>query len=153
MLNSRGHAPTLLLVVIALMLSISVYFSFLTFEDTLIGKGIPIARASGDLSFQSAYVQDLSYWLVSSSYHFYPENQVTIENMIYRIKEQASLFGEHPILRSDFLGKLRNGEFMLNESSGNYHLHVSNVSTYAESGSTKMSRTFDVDVGFRPSRN
>ena len=153
MLNRKGHAPTLLLFVAALVLCIAAWFSFLTFNDGIKEKSSEIQAFSERLEFDRAYAESSVRGLVLSSAREAFESvrgdyEWRFDNALAGEVSRFSVLGN---LSGNALGLMRNHAYKLNKDGENYVFELDNVFTQTETGSNKAVQRFNVTLAFSPS--
>jgi hypothetical protein len=153
MLRRKGHVPTLLLFVVALVLCIAAWFSFLTFSDDIGQQSRQLQAFSDNVAFERTYADNAVRDLVASAareannggdsgYEIRFDSALTL---------RAGKFGTFREVRGNFLGLMRNKAYTLERDGAEYVFKMPGVFVQMESGVNKVTQRFDIEVRFLPS--
>ncbi len=153
MLNRKGHIPTLLLVVAALVLAVASLFSFISFKDSIRGMDDQFVSLIEETAYTQSYLPALSAWMLRDAYIDAHTGTVapSVEEVSRALVQRAEAFDGNTKLNSDFFGKIRSAEFQIVLSDSTYALHISNVSIFSHSGINELTRTYSFSVSYTPS--
>jgi hypothetical protein len=153
MLDRKGHIPTLLLVVAALVLAVASLFSFISFKDSIRGMDDQFVSLIEKTSYTQAYLPALSAWLLRDAYFDAYTGTVapSVEEVSRTLVQRAEAFDGSTQLNSDFFGKIRSEDFQIVLLNSTYTLHISNVSIFSHSGINELTRTYSFSVSYTPS--
>lgn len=153
MLKRKGHTPTLLLFVVALVLCIAAWFSFLTFSDDIGQQSKEFQTFSDNVAFERTYADNAVRDLVTSA----AREAVLGGDSGYEMRFASALaarvdrFGTFREVHGNFLGLMRNKAYTLERDGADYVFKMPGVFVQMESGVNKVIKRFDIEVRFLPS--
>jgi hypothetical protein len=153
MLNRKGHVPTLLLFVVALVLCIAAWFSFLTFSDDIGQQSRELQAFSDNVAFERTYSDNAVRDLVVSA----AREAASEEGAGYETRFASALavrverFGALREIQGNALGLMRNKAYTLEQDGTEYVFKMPGVFVQMGSGVNKIVQRFDIEVRFLPS--
>jgi hypothetical protein len=153
MLNRRGHVPTLLLFVVALVLCIAAWFSFLTFSDDIGEQSRELQAFSDNVAFERTYADSAVENLVLGAAR---EAAVGGESgyearFADALAVRVERFGTFREVHGNALGLIRNKAYTLEQEGDEYVFRLPGIFVQMESGVNKIVQRFDMEIRFSPS--
>jgi hypothetical protein len=132
MLNKRGDMPTVLIFVMALVLSVAALFSFATFKNDAQRESIELAQMQRAIDFNYQYVLKSSELMAGIAIK---EGSNDLRQTFINIAKQRDiqLYGS-----GNFFGKVESGDFMFNRLGSGYALDIKDLVIFAESTQGKL---------------
>jgi|SRR3989344_5414568 len=141
-MNRKGHTPTLLLFVTALILIVFALFSFASFNGKFEGGSGSVSKTISDVVFFENYMVK--------------ESKIVGEGIISKIDDKSKgKFAELIISRSypvsetkDFYDKISKGNFKFETKEGGYIFEMNNVVIESSEGANKFRRVININLEF-----
>ena len=146
----KGHIPTLLLVVYALVLAIAAWVTFLNLNGSFDERHDALAQLSANATAQSTYVRALAPRLVERALARAPQTAgVDFETRFKAsFRDAAVQVDEVSSAPTNLFEKIHNNEYDFFSEQGVYTLTVWDINLVVKSGVSEITRTFDVVVKF-----
>jgi len=145
-MNKRGHLPTVLLLVTALILVGVVAFSFATFKGGVEDESKGLHLLVSTLNFQEEYVRISFKDMVEDSLEKAKgqENfELAFNNSLENIADER-----RDVYFGNFFGKIVNKQYVVNKEGGVYVLQVSDVFVRSFVDKNEIKRNFDLSLRF-----
>lgn len=151
MLNRRGHLPTWLLLIEGLALMIVAWYSFFQMGEGLNSQAADIEDMNARLRLDDSSVGPMVLLIVGDSLR-----QIGGDDVLAKFNssfEQTStrIYGESG-LSGNLFELIKNHEYVVNGSAGNYVLGLKGVYVRSKSGGNEATRRFDLRVEFNDSQ-
>lgn len=147
MLNRKGHIPTAMLLIVAIILIIAAWFSFVNVEREISGRSDGVSEAVKNISSDYDYVNELFLRSIEDSIEdsrgagFEIVFNETFFERIERIESVSEVSG-------NFFGKIRNRDYRFYRDQGVYFLEVDDVFVQSSSGANEMRIDFNLSARF-----
>ncbi len=147
-MNKKADAPTLLIVIIAMLLSSSLLFAFITSNKQLTQTSDSLGSSSVTIELFKEYTEEQSKLILKEAINSCQSCQPT------ELKEKISEISieRNPEIPNtgNYFGKLRNLEFSLQNSDNKYLLNIENVFVKSQNENAEVTSTFDICMHFDP---
>lgn len=145
-MNRRAHTPTILIFIGALLLCGIALYTLISTNTTLTGTMDQSDRLLFLLSGQEAFIRAAFNQAINEALESSWSGDVNTfkQNFANAIAKRDY----HLADSGNFFGKIRNGEYTLEQQDGVYILQVSDVFVSAHTGSYEARRTFNLEARF-----
>lgn len=152
MLRRKGHTPTLLLFVVALVLCIAAWFSFLTFSDDIGQQSRELQAFADNVAFERTYADNaVRYLVVSAAREAAVGGEIGYEmRFASALATRAEKFGTLREVQGNVLGLVRTKAYTLERDGTGYVFKLPGIFVQRESGANKVVQRFDIEVRFTP---
>jgi hypothetical protein len=143
--NKRGGSIAFgLLVILCIFLMLMGWFSFLTFNDEAKGSLDKASKLMMERDFAHTYVLSLSKEAFKEAVILGGErgiNEVIINFKENVLKKEESL----SLIKGNFFGKVRNGDFKIERIENNYLLSINGLFVESGDGMSRFKRNFNIE--------
>jgi len=140
-MNRKGHVPTILLFVVALVLILAAWFTFFGIDDEIGKKAVEINIAVINLSFQEKYIDVVFERTVKMSIERADRSDFR-NSFETEFREIVSNLREVSDSSSNLFDKVREKEYSLVSDGANYRLTIEEITVVSQVGKTELKRTF-----------
>lgn len=141
-INKRGHLPTILVFVVALVLCTSALLAFVSFGNNFGHLSKELADTTTEADFSEKYIISSAAAIAEESAKV-GSGQTKQEFM--RIANERDLRLE---AEGNFFGKIRAGEFEFDKQGNEYVLKIDGLFVQSQRGENKIKRNFNVLMRF-----
>ena len=140
-MNRRGHLPTILLGIVALVLMLVSWFVFLSYDKSTKADLSAIDKVASDFERDAAYVPAIFESIVSRVILQADKNnfRASFEEKFVEIAGKVDSVGD---VSGNFFGKIRNKEYNLREENGIYTLEIKDVLIFVSDGKNEIKMDF-----------
>jgi len=143
-MNKRGDIPTALIIPVAFALVFFVIFTFLSLNGTFENSGRDI---SGAIAESSIYEQNVQVVAIEIFHETINSGSGELKKKYQEISQARDMQIEE---EGNFFGKIRTGDFSIQEKDGKYIFEVKGLFVKSEKGYNKMTRVFDIKEEYSP---
>jgi len=140
-MNKKGDIETILLPIIALVMSIAALFSFITFSGGFEDRSLEISHILSEIEFNQNYVIAQVELIGNESIN----SKVDFRGNFIDVAAKRDLKIDNS---GNFFGKIRNGEFSFVKNGENYVLKVDGLFVQAKRGNNAIKREFNMAITF-----
>ena len=146
MLNKKAQTAIGLMPLIAIVMSIATLIAMYSFSEGLESKSAEISDLLENIELNHKYIQAQIELIAEQTAKecINCEAEQLKEKFISISSEKESLFRYEGA--GNFYGKIRNGEFEIEEIEGKYFLKIEDLFVESQNGYNKIKRNFDVEV-------
>ena len=145
----RGHVPTLLVFIVALVLALTAWYTFLTFKSGVATPSDELGNVIYNLDFSQIYIEKVFTDSVVKGIE--TSNKADFENSFKTEFEKVVADRD---LRLDqggnFFAKIRNKDYKMSVDHNVHVLTVENVSIFSSKGNNEAHRNFNLSIRFTP---
>jgi len=149
-MNKRGHVPTILLFVIALVLILTAWFTFFTIKGDVGERVNEITKLVADLEFNERYVSAVFDRSVDKAIEKADKDNFrqSFENNFVDIISKVESVSSISRTDSNFFEKVEKKEYDLILESGEYNLTIRDIFVSSHVGKSEIKREFDLPIRF-----
>ena len=149
-MNKKGHVPTILLFIIALVLILTAWFTFFTIKSDIGERANEIAKLVGDLEFDERYVFAVFERSIDKAIdkadkdnfkQSFEDNFVDIVGKVGGISSVSNT-------DSNFFEKISKKEYVLTPEDDEYTLIIEDVFISSHVGKNEIKRPLSLSVRF-----
>ncbi len=147
MKNKKGQIAMIMLFIVAIVLSISALFVFLTLSTSNVPFSRTTSQMMSDAIFADSSINIHAKGIAKEGITANPNEEsraVLEDNYMKSAEKRYTMIGEF----GNFFGKIRNHAFEFRKVRGDYLLKVNGLFITAGGGNSEMTRTFDLCLVF-----
>lgn len=150
MLNRRGHIPTMLLFVVGLVLVLTAWWTFLSYDSDVEIKALEISSVIQEMSFKKVYVEKVFERMIGEA--IIGADESNFEETFSDTFEELGIKRNPGLDFGNFFGKIRNGDYSMVPGNGVYSLTIENVFVSSKVGNHELRREFNLSIRFDENR-
>jgi len=149
-MNKKGHVPTILLFIIALVLILSAWFTFFTIKSDIGESANEITKLVSDLEFDERYVFAVFERSVDKAIDkadkddFKQSFENNFTDIISKVESISSISRED----SNFFEKVERKEYSLDPEDGGYIFTIEDVFVSSHVGKNEIRREISLSIRF-----
>ncbi|MBS3089228.1 hypothetical protein J4402_05680 [Candidatus Pacearchaeota archaeon] len=145
-MNKKADIPTTLLLVIALVLSVTAIFILVSFAKDFQSSSTLFSEIAEEINFNQKYITQTSKIILSQTITSCPSctEQQLKEKFKTLTTEKENTYRYEGA--GNFFAKIRNSEFEIKKQNNIISLEIKDISIISERGNNKIERTFDVVI-------
>lgn len=147
MLNTKGHIGTWLLLVGALVLVMSAWFTFLSFSNDFNDDASAIREASWRAKEDARYIEIILPEITKRAIEKADKNNF-IQSFNNSLMKEAEKIGVISGISGNFFAKIKNGEYEIREGQGRYQILLNDIYVGSRIENNEINRTFRLEVNF-----
>jgi len=145
-MNRKAQAPTILIFLAAIVLSVLTLFALLTFNNNFKSESLELSEMMQEVEFNKQYTIAQATLLLSQSKESCPTCSAdqTKEKLQTLAKEKESTFLYEGT--GNFYGRIRAGDFNITTTDKTTTLQIDQVFSQSQRGNNKIKRFFDITI-------
>lgn len=141
-MNRRGDMPTMLIFIMALVLSAATLFSFASFKDDLQSQSAEFSELQRAIDFNYQYILKSAELIGGRAIK---EGSADFKQSFTSVAKERDirLYGS-----GNFFTKVSMGDFMFDKQTGEYVLNVKDLVVFTDLNGNKIRRSFNLEMTF-----